>query len=162
MDKLTFRKAKEDEVEDISFLIHQMASFEKMDDEVTFSIDELKDELFRKEAATFLFLELDGKKIGYIVYFFSFSTFKGHRSLYLEDLFIYPEYRKRGFGKESFRKIAQIAEENGCDRVDWVCLDWNRNAQSFYVSLGAKPHKEWLLFRLEKDGIRKLAAKKGE
>lgn len=159
-NKLSFIKASRGDTFKMSEIIHDMAKFEKLEDEITFSQKRLEIEYFDKKVATFLFLKIGEETIGYMTYFYNFSSFKGRRCLYLEDLFVYPQYRGRGYGKASFHKLAQIAVKEGCERIDWVCLSWNRNAQAFYASLEAKSHNEWLLYRLEKSQIASLAKEK--
>lgn len=157
---LSFVAAKRNEVAKMAEIIGDMAYFEKLESELSFDLPTLEEEYFDKKAAVFLFLKIGEKTIGYMTYFYNFSSFKGHRCLYLEDLFVYPEHRGHGYGKACFHELARIAEKEGCERIDWVCLSWNKNAQEFYESLGAKRHDEWLLYRLEKDGIASLAKEK--
>lgn len=155
---LGFVEAKREDIDEIISSIREMASFEHLESDLSFAPKELESELFDQRAAHFLFLEHDGKRIGYMVYFYAFSTFKGHRSLYLEDLYISPSFRHLGFGRLAFQKLASLAKESGSKRIDFVCLSWNENAQKFYSSLGAKAHDEWLLFRIEEKEIEKLAS----
>lgn len=155
--EMSFVLANRSDVSKMADIIGDMARFEKLEGEISFDLPTLEKEYFDKEAAVFIFLKLGEETIGYMTYFFNFSTFKGHRCLYLEDLFVYPQYRGHGFGKTCFHKLANIALKEGCERIDWVCLSWNKNAQTFYESLGAKKHDEWLLYRLEKQEIDSLA-----
>ncbi len=95
-----------------------------------------------------IFIELENKKIGFALLFYNFSTFLGKAGLYIEDLFIYPEYRGKGYGKKLFKEIAGIALKRGCGRVDWSCLDWNTPSINFYKSMGAKVIDGWSSYRL--------------
>ena len=156
--QLTFRKATADDIDLIDSFIRGIAEYEKMEDQIVYAKDELKDELFNKKAAFAEFLVFDNKEIGYAIYYYSFSTFKGHRGFYLEDLFILPGYRNLGFGKKTFSHLARIALHEGCRRFEWVCLNWNKPSISFYQSIGAKPLAEWTTYRLDKKGIEKIAS----
>ena len=95
-----------------------------------------------------LFVCEDGKEVGFALFFHNFSTFMGRAGLYLEDIFVWPEYRGRGYGKALFRKVAGIAVERGCGRMEWVCLDWNKPSIDFYLSMEARPMDEWTIYRL--------------
>lgn len=149
-----YRQTSASDLDLIVKMISDMAHFEKLEREVTLNKEDLKRELFKEKTAKFIILELeDQTPIGYLCYYFTFSTFKGKKSLYIEDIFIYPEFRGKGYGKETFVHLVKLAALNGAARVDWVCLDWNENAQRFYESLGAKKHEEWLLYRLEDKDI---------
>ncbi len=154
---ISFKKAKAQDLDLICSFIMDIASYEKMTDQVTLNKEDLKEELFVKKAATVEFIMLEEKPVGYIVYFFSFSTFKGHRGLYLEDLYIKPEYRHQGIGKMSFKHLCQIALANQCPRIEWTCLKWNQPSIDFYHSLGAKEMDEWMTFRLKDEDIKKDA-----
>lgn len=149
-----YRQSSPSDLELIVKMISDMASFEKLEKEVTLNKEDLKEELFKEKTAQFIILEREeGTPIGYLCYYFTFSTFKGKKSLYIEDIFIYPEFRGMGYGKEAFVHLVKEAALKGAARVDWVCLNWNEKAQHFYESLGAKKHEEWLLYRLEEKDI---------
>lgn len=158
--KLTFRQGEEKDTHLILTFIKGIAAYEKMSDQVAADEKTLKEEIFVNHRAEVIFAVLDGKEIGFALYFFNFSTFVGHSGLYLEDLFIFPEYRHCGYGKRILIELAKIARKHNCGRMDWVCLNWNQPSINFYESLGAKAQKEWLLFRLDKKGIDGLAEKK--
>ena len=98
--------------------------------------------------ARVLFAAVGGKEIGFALFFHNFSTFLGRQGLYLEDLYVMPEYRGKGFGKAILRRLAQIAGEEGCGRMEWWCLDWNRPSIDFYRSLGAEAMTDWTVYRL--------------
>ncbi len=151
---IKFILAKKEDIDLIYSFIMQIAKYEKMEDQVTLDKKDLENELFNKNAATVEFIKSDDKVIGYIVYFFNFSTFKGHRGLYLEDLYIQPEYRHNGIGKLSFKHLCKIAQDNKCQRMEWVCLKWNKPSIDFYHSLGAVEMDEWMTFRLTEDKIK--------
>lgn len=157
MAKFTFRKAEEKDIPEILYFIHQIAVYEKLEKQVKASEASLHKWMFERKVAECLFLVEDGKDIGYALYFFNFSTFEGRGGLYLEDLYILPEYRHKGYGKKTFRKLALIAKENGCGRMEWVCIDWNTPSQKFYESLGVTAKKEWILYRLEEKDIERIA-----
>ena len=156
-ERLTFRAAERRDTPLILYFIKQLAVYEKLSDEVTTTGEELREQLFEKKSAEVLFLCEDGKEIGFAVFFHNFSTFLGRAGLYLEDLFILPEHRGKGYGKAAMKKLAQIAVERGYGRFEWSCLDWNRPSIEFYRSLGAEPMEEWTVYRLAGDALHKLA-----
>lgn len=96
--------------------------------------------------------------MGFTLYFYNFSTFIGHSGLYLEDLFVWPEYRGRGYGKALLLHLAAIARDRNCGRMEWTCLDWNQPSIDFYLSLGAKPMNDWTIYRLDADALRELGS----
>lgn len=157
MSELTFRFAEEKDCGLILFFIKELASYEKMLDEVIADEGLLKEWIIEKKKAEVIFACADGKEIGFAVFFHNFSTFLGRSGLYLEDLYIMPEYRGKGFGKAVLRKLAQIAMERGCGRLEWWCLDWNRPSIDFYRSLGAEPMDDWTVYRLTGETLKKLA-----
>ena len=137
--------------------IKDLASYENMLDQVVATEALLEEWLFEKKAAEVIFALEDGKEVGFALFFHNFSTFLGRAGIYLEDLFVLPEYRGRGYGKGLLRKLAQIALERGCGRLEWACLDWNKPSIDFYLSLGAQPMDEWTTYRLTGDTLRKMA-----
>ena len=159
MQNLEFdiRKGTIEDVEIIYNFIYQLAEYEKLIHEVTTSPEELAKTLFAENTHTHTIIAFYNEKpVGFALYFFNFSTFKGKSGLYLEDLFVLPEMRGKGFGKKLLIELAKIAKENNCARFEWSVLDWNKPAIDFYKSLGAKPMDEWTVFRLTEDGIKKL------
>ena len=108
----------------------------------------LREWIFEKQKAEVLIASMDGEEVGFALFFHNFSTFLGRAGIYLEDLFVRPEYRGRGCGKALLKKLAQITVERGCGRLEWSCLDWNKPSIDFYLSLGAKPMDEWTTYRL--------------
>ena len=158
MQKLTFRHAQEKDADKILFFIRALAKYEKMEDEVVATQQLLREWIFEKKKAEVIFPMLDGKEIGFALFFHNFSTFLGRAGLYLEDLFILEEYRGRGYGKATLRELARIAVERGCGRLEWCCLDWNKPSIDFYLSLGAVPMDEWTTYRLTGETLKNKAA----
>ncbi len=157
MGKLDFRYAKETDVALILDFIKGLAEYEKMLDEVIATEDLLKEWIFEKKKAEVIFALEDGKEVGFALFFHNFSTFLGRAGIYLEDLFGKPEYRGKGYGKGLLKKLAQIAVERGCGRLEWWCLDWNKPSIDFYLSLGAEPMDEWTTYRIAGENLDKLA-----
>lgn len=157
MDNLTFRYAERKDVPLILDFIKKLAEYEKMLDLVVANEKTLEEWIFDKQKAEVLFALNNGKEIGFAVYFHNFSTFLGRAGLYLEDLFILPEERGKGFGKATLKKLAQIAVERGCGRMEWWCLDWNKPSIDVYLSLNAEPMSDWTTYRLEGDTLKALA-----
>jgi len=153
MKKLTFRNAEETDCGLILFFIRELAAYEKMLDEVVATEELLKEQLFQKRRAEVIFACEDGREIGFALFFHNFSTFVGRAGLYLEDLYVLPDYRGRGYGKALLKRLAAIAVERGCGRMEWVCLDWNRPSIDFYRLLGAQQMDEWAIFRLAGDAL---------
>ncbi|MBR5474781.1 MAG: GNAT family N-acetyltransferase [Lachnospiraceae bacterium] len=117
----------------------------------------LEERLFDKGQAEVIFAMEEDKEVGFALFFHNFSTFLGKAGLYLEDLYVKPEYRGRGYGKGLLKKLAQIAKERDCGRMEWWCLDWNKPSIDFYKSLGACPMDEWTTYRLEGDTLTAMA-----
>lgn len=157
MSVFTIRAADENDVDTILFFIKGIAEYEKMTDEVVVDAPTLKEWLFDKRIAEVLFAVEDGKEVGFALFFPNYSTFVGRGGLYLEDLFILPERRGKGYGKALFKRLAQIAVERNYGRVEWRCLNWNQPSVDFYHSLGAVGLDEWTTFRLAGDAIARLA-----
>lgn len=137
--------------------IKDLAVYENMLDQVVATEELLGEWLFDKKAAEVIFALEDGKEVGFALFFHNFSTFLGRAGIYLEDLFVLPEYRGKGYGKGLLRKLAQIALERGCGRLEWACLDWNKPSIDFYLSLGAQPMDEWTTYRLTGETLHKMA-----
>ncbi|WP_447950737.1 N-acetyltransferase family protein [Chryseobacterium koreense] len=151
------RKATAQDIPTIFDLIKKLAVYEKLENEVITSEEELKENIFDKDFAKVLIGEEDGNPVGFALYFYHFSTFVGKPGIYLEDLFVEPDYRGKGYGKKLLIELAKIAENEKCGRFEWSVLDWNTPSIEFYKSLGAKPMDEWTVFRLDKKGISELA-----
>ena len=139
--------------------IRGLAEYENMSDDVVATEELLREWIFEKQKAEVLFAEMDGKEVGIALFFHNFSTFLGRAGIYLEDLFVLPEYRGKGCGKALFTRLAQITVERGCGRLEWSCLDWNRPSIEFYLSLGAKPMDEWTVYRLTGETLLRMAGK---
>jgi len=122
----------------------------------------LNEWLFERNKAEVLFLVVDEKEVGFALFFHNFSTFLGRAGIYLEDLFVLEEHRKKGYGRAILRKLAQIARERGCGRLEWWCLDWNKPSIDFYRSLGAQPMEDWTVFRLSGSTLLQVAEQEDE
>lgn len=146
--ELEFRSAEEKDVATILNLIKQLATYEKLENEVVATEELLKEWIFEKKRAEVLLAVADGKEVGMALFFHNFSTFLGRAGIYLEDLVVLPEYRGRGYGKAILKKLAQITVERGCGRLEWSCLDWNKPSIDFYLSLGAVSMNGWTIYRL--------------
>ncbi len=157
MSEVTFRYAEEKDTGLVLEFIRGIAAYEKLLDEVVATEESLHEWMFEKKLVEVIFAEAEGDTVGFALFFQNFSTFVGRAGLYLEDIFVKPQYRKKGYGKAIFRKLAQIAVERGCQRFEWVCLDWNQPSIDFYRSMGAVPMDEWTIYRLSGDAIRKAA-----
>jgi GNAT superfamily N-acetyltransferase len=152
------RAAVVEDVPVILELIRELATYERAPSEVTATEEQLVEVLFGKRPAAEVLLAFEGKALlGFAVFFHNFSTWLGRPGLYLEDLFIKPEKRGKGYGRALLVDLAKIALERGCGRMEWAVLDWNEPAIKFYRTLGAKPMEEWTVFRLTRDGIAELA-----
>ena len=137
--------------------IKELALYENMLDQVVATEELLEEWLFDKKAAEVLLAVEDGREVGFALFFHNFSTFLGRAGIYLEDLFVLPAYRGKGYGKALLKKLAQIATERDCGRLEWSCLDWNKPSIDFYLSLDAKPMDEWTVYRITGDTLQKLA-----
>ena len=157
MTKPEFRFAERRDTALILQFIKDLAEYEKMSDLVVATPEMLEEEIFEKRKAEVLFVMENGREVGFALFFHNFSTFLGRAGLYLEDLFVLPEFRGKGYGKATLKKLAQIAVERGCGRFEWWCLDWNRPSIDFYLSLGAEPMSEWTTYRVAGEKLLKLA-----
>ena len=158
---MTFRFALEDDCPLILDFIRALADYEKMSDQVVATEALLREWIFEKNKAEVLFVCEGEQAVGFALFFHNFSTFLGRAGIYLEDLFVLPAFRGRGYGKALLRKLAQIAVERGCGRLEWACLDWNQPSIDFYLSLGASPMNAWTTYRLAGDTLAD-AAKQAE
>ena len=155
---LQIREAAEADVPLILEFIRGLAEYEKLADSVVATEDVIRESLFgRRPYAEVLIAESNRDPAGFALFFHNFSTFIGRPGIYLEDLFVKPEYRGRGFGKALLVRLAALAAERGCGRVEWAVLNWNKPAIDFYESIGAVPMNEWTVYRLTGDALRKLA-----
>ena len=157
MANCTFRSAVPGDEELILSFIRALADYEHMSDQVVATPALLREWIFEKKKAEVVFAEAEGRAVGFALFFHNFSTFLGRAGLYLEDLYVKPEYRGQGYGKAILKKLAQIAVERGCGRLEWWCLDWNRPSIDFYLSLGAEPMSDWTVYRIAGDTLAALA-----
>ena len=154
---LGFRNAQRTDVGLILQFIRELADYEKMRSEVVADEATLEAWIFDKQKAEVIFA-LDGEKeVGFALYFHNFSTFLGRAGIYLEDLYVKPEYRGKGYGKAILKRLASIAVERGCGRLEWWCLDWNKPSIDFYRSLGAEPMEDWTVYRIAGETLTNLA-----
>ncbi len=154
---MVFRFAKREDTPLILSFIKELAEYEKLLDEVVATEELLEEWLFDKNKAEVIFIMHGEKEAGFALFFHNFSTFLGRGGIYLEDLFVLPEYRGNGYGKALLKELARIAVERKCGRLDWWCLDWNKPSIEFYLSLGAKPMEEWTVYRIDGDTLTNLA-----
>ncbi len=154
----TIRAASEQDVPQLMGLIWDLAVYEKLTHEVVATEASLHASLFGEPPAAEALLAFAGKEpAGFAVYFHTYSTFLARQGMYLHDLYVSPEYRRRGLGTQLLRRVAAIAVERGCGRFEWVALDWNTDAHRFYEDLGAEMMPEWRTFRVVGDSLRRLA-----
>ena len=158
MPDITIRFAEEKDVPTILRFIRALADYEHMADEVVADEQRLRDSLFgARRGAEVLFAVADGQEVGFALFFHNYSTFLGQPGLYLEDLFVLPEWRGRGCGRALLRRLAQLALERGCGRMEWVCLDWNRPSIDFYRARGAAALDDWTIYRLTGETLENMA-----
>jgi GNAT superfamily N-acetyltransferase len=158
--RILLRFAKESDVAVIMEFIRSLADYEKLLDKVVIKEEDLKKYLFEKKLIEVIIGEYDGVSAGFALFFHNYSTFLGKPGIYIEDIFVRPEFRGKGLGKAFFNFIARFALERDCGRLEWNCLDWNKPSIDFYKSIGASPHDEWTTFRIAGEGIKTLAEKR--
>lgn len=151
------RFATEKDTDLILDFIKGLAEYEKMENDVVATSELLKEWIFEKKKAEVIFALDNGKEVGFALFFHNFSTFLGRAGVYLEDLFVIPEYRGRGHGKALLKELARITDERGCGRLEWCCLDWNKPSIDFYLSLGAKPLDDWTIYRMTGEELKNFA-----
>lgn len=156
-NELTFRNAERKDTALILQFIRELAAYEKMLDEVVADEATLEAWIFDRQKAEVIFAVEERKEVGFALFFHNFSTFLGRAGLYLEDLYVKPECPGKGYGKAILKKLASIAVERGCGRLEWWCLDWNRPSIDFYLSLGAEPMSDWTVYRIAGDTLKQLA-----
>ena len=159
MPELTFRNAEEKDVPLILEFIKKLADYEHRLDEVIATEEALKYWIFDKNQAEVIFALEDGKEIGFAFFFLSFSTYIANVNMHLEDLFIDPEYRGKGYGKALLKKMAEIALERDCGRLEWLCLKWNENSIRFYKGMGATAMDSCVSFRVESPALEEMLNK---
>lgn len=150
------RLALEKDLDLIIYFINKIAEYEKMSDDVVLDKETLRNYMFNKKIAKCKFIMEGNKEVGFALYFYNFSTFKGRAGLYLEDIFILEEYRNKGYGKKLFLELVKEAKENNLGRMEWTCLNWNEPSIKFYKSLGAISLDEWRTYRLDESKIKEL------
>ncbi len=147
-NEFEIRFATENDVYIILNFIIKLAEYENLLDEVVATPELLTEWIFKKKKAEVILAVENGTEVGFALFFHNFSTFLGRAGIYLEDLFVLPEFRGKGYGKALLKKLAKIACERGCGRLEWSCLDWNKPSIDFYLSLGAKPMENWTVYRI--------------
>ena len=155
---MTIHPGTEADLGAIEELIRALAVYERMADEVVMDAELLRKSLFgERRYAEVLIAEEGGEAAGFALFFHNFSTFVGRPGIYLEDLFVKPEHRGKGYGKALLKRLAELAVERDCGRLEWAVLDWNEQAIGFYRRLGARPNDEWTVYRLAGDALSNLA-----
>lgn len=146
---LVIKHAKKEDSELILNFIKAIAEFEKLSLEVEATVEDIEKSIFDNQDAHVIIAYLDKIPVGFALYYYNYSTFKGRKGLYLEDLFIYKKYRKLGIGNQLFEYLRSIAKKENCGRMEWVCLDWNQKAIDFYLKKQAIPLSDWTTFRID-------------
>ena len=161
MSTCTIRPAAPGDEELILSFIRALADYEHMSDQVVATPALLREWIFEKKKAEVIFAEAEGKPVGFALFFHNFSTFLGRAGLYLEDLFVLPEERGKGYGEALLRHLARTALDRGCGRLEWACLDWNRPSIDFYTKkMRALPMEEWTTYRLTGETLEAAAGEK--
>ncbi len=156
-ERFNLRFAEEKDVKIILQFIRELADYEDILDQVVATEEVLRDSLFERKAAEVILGEYDGEPVGFALFFHNFSTLLGRPGIYLEDLYIRPEMRGKGFGKTMLSYLAKLAVERNCGRLEWWCLDWNEPSIKFYKKLGAVPMDEWTVYRVSDNALHNLA-----
>ena len=155
MKELTFKTAKRHDCPLILEYIKKLADYEKRLDEVIATTEDIEKWIFDENQAEVIFVQLNGKVIGFALYFLSFSTYLGNVNMHLEDLFIEPEHRGNGYGKALLKELGKIVIDRGYGRFEWTCLSWNKSSIDFYLNIGAEM-KDWELFHFKGDALKKF------
>ena len=153
MEEVRIRFATKKDSDTILSFIRLLADYECLKEEAVATLEDIECSLFEKKEAEVLLLEENDIPMGFALFFHNYSTFLGKSNIYLEDLFISEQSRSKGYGRMLLQRLAEIALERGCERLDWACLNWNEKSIAFYESVGAKPLSEWTTFRLDKEGL---------
>lgn len=153
LEELTYRKATKDDVALVVEFITLMAEYERMSDVCHATVENIGKTVFDEHAADVEFAVLDGKEVGFVLYYPNYSTFEAKPGIHLEELFVLEEYRGLGIGKALLQHVAQEAVRRGCARFEWVCLDWNTPSRRFYEKQGAKALPEWVIYRMSGDEL---------
>ena len=156
MVNMVFRAAEPGDAGKILEFIRALAVYEKMEHEVVATEELLREWIFEKKKAEVIFAMEGEIEVGFALFFHNFSTFLGRAGIYLEDLFVLPEYRGKGYGKGLLTELARIAVARGCGRLEWWCLDWNKPSIDFYKSLGAEPMDEWTTYRITGETLQQM------
>lgn len=156
-NNISIRFAERKDAELIIKFIKALAEYEKMSAEVTATAADIEKWIFDEKKAEVIFAVSEGKEVGFALFFHNFSTFLGKPGIYLEDLFVFPEHRGKGYGKALLKELAKIAVDRGCGRFEWCCLDWNKPSIDFYLSMGAKPCSGWTTYRISGEKLVELA-----
>ena len=154
---LTLKPVEKEDLSTLRGLLYELAEYEHLEDIFDVAEDVLEESLLIKHSAEAFLAIFEGKAVGYAIYFMNFSSFLGRAGMYLEDLYVKPEYRGRGIGLAMIKTVARIAVARNCRRFEWVCLNWNVNSIKFYKSLGANPLDEWTTYRVTDEDLKKLA-----
>ena len=154
----TIRPARPADAEILVNLVHELAVYERLESQAEATADDFRRWLFGPQrAAEAALAEVDGKPVGFAIWFSTFSTFRGQPGLYLEDVFVCPEYRGRGIGRALLATVARLAVDRGCGRLEWSVLDWNVPSIAFYKGHGARPMDDWTVFRVDEGDLIRLA-----
>jgi len=156
-EQFKIRSAEESDVKLILQFIQGLGAYEKLSHEVVATEEKLHKTLFQQKMAEVIIGDYDGKPVGFALFFHNYSTFLGQSGIYLEDLFILPDMRGKGFGKKMLSHLAKLAIERDCGRLEWSCLDWNEPSICFYKGLGAKSLDEWTIFRVTGETLKEMA-----
>lgn len=153
----SIKRAREQDINIIETFIHELAVFEKLQDQVRLDPGSLYHWMFIEKRVDVLLAYENQTPIGFVLYFYNFSTFLKKAGLYIEDIYLRPAYRKKGYGTLLFQQLAKIAYAKNCGRIELSVLNWNQEGIDFYVALGAKPLEEWTMYRLDEQAIQKIA-----
>jgi len=154
---MNYRFAEEKDTALILQFIRELAQYEQLSQEVVATEELLQHWIFEEKKAEVIFALEGETEVGFALFFHNFSTFLGRAGLYLEDLFVKPEYRGRGYGKGLLQTLARIAVDRGCGRLEWSCLDWNEPSIAFYKAMGARPMNGWTVYRLTGETLENMA-----
>lgn len=156
---VSFRLAEKKDASLILKFVKALASYEHLENEINASVELYEKWLFDEKRAEALFVLEEKREVGLAIFYTTFSTFEGKPTLYLEDIFICEEYRKKGYGRAVFSQLVKIAKERGYGRMDWACLNWNKKSRDFYEKMGARSHEEWIIYRLDEEGLNRFPGK---
>lgn len=155
----TIRFAKKEDAALVLQFIRELAEYERLLKEVTATEETLLETVFDEKHAEVIICEIENQAVGFALFFHNFSTFVGKPGLYLEDLYVKPEFRGRGLGSLLLSYLAKIAVDRDCGRFEWACLDWNKSSIDFYLKMGAVPMSEWTVYRVSGENLQKLSKK---